>query len=289
MGIFWLVRVSELVSNSSMLHLLTLSYNGKDKLLPLYNSLFKHNLQFIWHIKDNGSKDGTVEEFKNINNDRINIIQYPHNKDNYSYGCNFLFKEANPKDDDTILLLNNDVLFTNDINLHNMIFYFDDHKDIGVLGARLLFTNSTKIQHGGVVFPNHRLPVHFRLNEEKDDISKLNREFQALTGAVWLTRADIYKNIWTKNKSGQAGFDEQYQWSFEDVDACLAIKYNLNKKIVYYGNTDIYHEQSASLKKNPVNKLFIDHNVKHFLSKWDKKYIIDADIYKRDIKYNLYK
>lgn len=291
MGIFRLVRVSELVYDIPMLYLLTLSNNGKDRLMGLYQSLLKqHIVEWRWLIKDNGSSDKTAEWFVGADYcNRVNIIQYPHNKDNYSYGCNFLFKEANPKDDDLILLLNNDILFNDRTSLNDMVNYYIDNKDIGVLGARLLFTNTNKIQHGGVVFPNHRLPVHFRLNETMDDNSSLNREFQALTGAVWLTSAGIYRNIWTKNKSNQPGFDEQYQWSFEDVDASLAIKYNLNKKIVYYGNTHIYHEQSASLKKNPVNKLFIDHNVKYFLSKWDKKYLIDADIYKKDNKYNLIK
>jgi hypothetical protein len=68
----------------------------------------------------------------------------------------------------------------------------------------------------------------------------------------------------------------------------LSIKYNQNKKIIYCGKTDIFHEESASLKKNPTNKLFMNHNSNYLMQKWGNRYIMDMDQYKKDPNHNLY-
>ena len=82
--------------------------------------------------------------------------------------------------------------------------------------------------------------------------------------------------------------DENYFWAFDDVDLCLSIKYNMNKKIVYCGNTNIFHEESASLKKNPTNKLFLNHNLKYMFEKWAGRYDIDKKTYTENTRHNLY-
>ena len=38
---------------------------------------------------------------------------------------------------------------------------------------------------------------------------------------------------------------------------------------MYCGKTNVYHEESASLKKNPVNKMMMPHNVSAFRKKWE--------------------
>lgn len=274
-----------------MLKIFTLSWNGKDKLQKLYPTLISSlsDVEYEWHIKDNGSQDDTMSLSKDWNNGRINLINYPHNRDNFSRGCNFLFKEASPKDDDLILLLNNDVSFIDKSSISSMINLIEKDANIGVVGARLLFTDTNKLQHAGVVFdPIYKTPTHFRLGQVSDKNAEQNRKFQAVTGAVWLTKSIYYQNICTTNSSKLNGLDELFIWSFDDIDGCLSINYNMNKKIVYCGTTNIYHEQSATLKKNPANKLFLNHNLLHLFNKWQKRYVIDGDIYKGNAKHNLY-
>lgn len=266
-----------------MLHILTLSYNGKDKLKELRPGLTKavEGLEHKWWIKDNGgNSNGFTDDLANIN-----YIRYPHNNDTFSYGCNFLFNEAHPNDDDFILLLNNDIVFADDSSIKNMISMFKD--DVGVVGARLLYKNTNKLQHAGVVFSRQGLPFNYRRNEENDEAAEMNREFQAVTAAALLTKAKYYRNICTTNKSKMNGLDENYFWCFEDVSATLSIKYDMNKKIIYCGNTKIFHEESATLKINPVNKLYMKHNVNYFLNKWFNKTIKDMPRYMSDPKYNL--
>jgi GT2 family glycosyltransferase len=272
-----------------MLKILTLTWNGSDKLARLYPSLLNalDGINYEWWTKDNGSTDNTIEVVEGWKNDKVKLVKHPNNLDSFALGCNRLFKACEPKDDDLILLLNNDVVFNDKTSLKNMIDILKD-EDVGVVGAKLTYPKTNKIQHVGVVFdPKHRMPTHFRANETEDANATKNREFQAITGAVLLTRASLYSKICTTNKSGFVGQDEKLIWAFDDVCACLAIKYNLKKKIVYCGKTNISHEESATLKTNPVNKMFMSQNQQYLLKTWGGIYQLDAHMYK-DPKYNLY-
>lgn len=273
-----------------MLYILTLTWNGADKISKLYESLMPalENIDYTWLIKDNASKDNTVE-MASAWEGNIKVIPYKDNKQNFSEGCNFLFNAATPADNDYVMLLNNDIIFKDTSSIKNMMSLIQKDNSVGMVGARLLYTDTDLLQHAGVIFdPTYKTPMHFRAGQKSDNDAVRNRTFQVVTGAVCITKADYYRNAFDKNKSGIKGMDENYFWAFDDVDLCLSIKYNLGKKIVYCGNTNIFHEESASLKKNPTNKLFLNHNLKYMFDKWKGRYDIDRDAYTKDPKHNLY-
>jgi len=274
-----------------MLYVLTLTWNACDKLTKLKESLLPAlaGLDYTWLIKDNASKDDTVA-VANSWGGNTKVIPYKDNRQNFSEGMNFLFNVASPADNDYVLLMNNDVVFNDTTSIKAMKEIIDKDPKVGVVGARLLYTNTDTLQHAGVIFdPRFRAPNHFRAGEKTDANAERNRLFQVVTGAVLLTKAENFRNICDKNKSGIKGMDEEYHWAFDDVDLCLSIKNNQEKKIVYCGKTNIFHEESASLKKNPANRLFMNHNIKHLFDKWEGRYVIDKDIYTQDSRYNLYR
>lgn len=264
--------------------ILTLTWNQKEKLIRLKNSLLPalQGLNYTWLIKDNNSNDGTFEE-ASAWGPNIKVFKYPNNLQNFSEGCNYLFKLAKPEDDDYILLLNNDVIFNDTTSLKNMINIMKKDNEVGVVGARLLYTNTNKLQHAGVVFDDrYKFPTHFKAGQISDKDSERNREFQAVTGAVLLTKALYYKQL------NLNGMEEKFSWAFDDIDLCLNIKYKQNKKIVYCGKTNISHDESASLKKNPVNKMFLSNNLNLLTSKWSKFYVIDKATYTNNKNHKLY-
>lgn len=274
----------------SKLHILTLTWNACDKLTALKESLMPalKGIDYTWLIKDNASKDDTVAVASTWG-DNVKVIPYKNNLQNFSAGMNYLFNEAAPADNDLVLLLNNDVIFNDTKSIHNMMNIINNDNAVGAVGARLLYTNTDKLQHAGVVFVERlATPTHFRVGEKSDNNSEKNRLFQVVTGAVLLTKAEYFKNAFTQNKSGINGMDENYHWAFDDVDLCLSIRYNMDKKIVYCGETNIFHEESASLKKNPANKLFMPHNVNYLRTKWASRYKLDRADYVKDPKHNLY-
>jgi len=256
------------------LHLLTLTWDGQDKIETLRPGLHKNmekcGVECIWHVKDNGSKDDTL---KILEGEKDTVV-YPvgHNRHSFAKGMNYLFEKANPADDDLVLLLNNDVIFGDDISLKKMV---DLHKSSGaeMVGCRLLFTGSNKLQHAGVIFGKRYggMPYHFRPGDESDKNSQKNRYFQAVTAAVALVTAKAYR------ETGM--MDEKYQWAFEDIDLCLNVSARKKNNVIYCGGTKIFHEESASLKKNPVNKMFMGSNATHFKKKWFGKYELDHEKY----------
>lgn len=267
-----------------MLKIFTLNWNGLDKLKLLYPSLINclNNIDYEWYVKDNNSSDESVEYLKSNN---VNVIGYPDNNSNFAEGMNFLFKESNAKDDDLILLLNNDIIFNDTTSILNMIKMIGQD-DVGVVGARLLFTNTNLIQHCGVVFKDGVNPIHLRYGKESSCYDFMNREFQCVTGAVWLTRTKYYENICRTNNSGNHGLNERYSWGFEDVDASLHIKYEQKKKIVYCGRTNIFHENNGTLKYTNAHIKNWAINYPILVSKWMHYCISDEAMYE-NIEYNL--
>jgi len=273
------------------IYLMTLTWNASDKLERLHQSLMPalEGLDTVWLIKSNGCKDNTDQVALEWG-DKVKVIVYKDINQNFSEGMNLLFSEASPTDNDLVLLLNNDIIIKDPQSLKNMIELFQSDPKIGVVGARLLYTNTDLLQHAGVVFNNsHRMPIHYRSGEKTDMHAEKNRTFQALIGAALLTKAEYFRHVCTTNKNGARGLDQEFRWAFDDVDLCLSIGYNMEKQIVYCGNTDIFHDESITLKKNPVNKLFLTHNVARLVEKWGKRYALDRNSYLSDPKHNLYK
>lgn len=274
------------------LYILTLNWRGKEKLEKLAPTLLASleniGCSWSWLVKDNASGDGSIEYLNSLNNPNIEVFDYTNNQQNFSEGCNYLFNIASPSDGDYVMLLNNDIIFNDTVSIKNMLSIIQKDSSVGMVGARLLYTGTNKLQFAGTIFdPTYRTPMHYRAGEVSDKNAELNRTFQAVTGAVCIIKAEYYRNIFT-NTNGVKGLDHGFKFAFDDVDASLAIKYNMQKKIVYCGSTNIFHEESASLKKNPVNKLFLNHNLKYFFQKWTGRYDIDRKAYTENPKHNLY-
>lgn len=272
------------------IHILTLNWNGRHYLPDLAQQLgqeagfcwedgkIKEGWDYpVWHIRDNGSKDGSVEEIRGwefMSDGRIGAKVYDigHNRDSFAKGMNYLFEQANPADDDLVYLLNNDVSFTGKGKpVLKTMWDLQKKTKAGVVGVRLHYNGTNKLQHAGVIFSNkyNNLPFHFRPGEECDKNAKKNRYFQAVTAACCLVNPSSWRRV--------GGMEEKLWWCFDDVDLCLKI--GKEEKIVYCGEVFAYHEESASLKKNPVNKLFMNNSVKYLKETWSGKYEIDHDKY----------
>jgi GT2 family glycosyltransferase len=260
------------------LHILTLNWNGSDHLKKLIPSLEKAVLAVErsddwavkWYVRDNGSKDDSIKVLEGYSRSK-QIFEVGHNRGTFASGMNELRGSIAPASSDMIMLLNNDIEFRDDLGIVQMLA-LQKKTQADVVGARLQFGGTNKLQHAGVIFSRkyNLLPFHFRPGEESDANAKKDRLFQAVTAACCLVREDTLRTI--------GGMDEGFRWAFDDVDMCLSIK-NQGGKIAYCGSTEISHEESASLKKNPVNKMFMGPSVERFRKKWNGKYEIDHEMY----------
>lgn len=263
------------------LYILTLTWNNFEKLDRLKKSLLPNltDINFEWLIKSNGCSDSTVENVKNYNNDKIKLFEYPNNLQSFSQGMNYLFNSIEKIDDnDLILLLNNDVTFNDNKSIKNMISLINK-KNVGMVGAKLKFTDTKLIQHAGVAFNEKCLPYHIFANSKDSKLLSENREFQAVTGAVMMMKAKNYK---------ETPLNENFIWGYEDIHAGLHTYHNLKQKVICCGSTDICHDESASLKKNPIHKLNLIANYNYLMKEFKTKLIMDKDLYKNN-KYNIFK
>lgn len=271
-----------------MIIILTLSWNGLDKLSNLRTGLIRNlnsiELPYDWFIRSNGCTDNTQKEI--LNWEEVTPLIKNHNRDSFAIGVNSIVDLAIEKygekqfKNSLILLLNNDIIFRDNISLLNM-FNLLKNENVGQVGCRLMFTGKNIICHNGVIFSKkyNSFPWHYRDSEICTENDKKNYYFQAVTAAVSFVKGDDFL---------MAGkLCQEYFWGFEDIHLSLMINKILNKKIICCGSTEIDHEQSSSLKKNKFNLLFQQQNSKIFKSKWFGKYEIDHDKYLNDSNYNL--
>lgn len=271
------------------LHILTLTWNGIDLLTNLKNSLLPslEGLDAKWHIKDNGSTDGTEDVARTWGSDVV-CYDYVDNNHNFAEGMNWLFHQAKPEPDDLVMLLNNDITFKDTDSIRNMIDTFH-RNNAAVVGARMFYPGGNIIQHAGVIFESrYMLPIHYRAGQQVDRAYEADREFQAVTGALVILKAKNYITVSTVNRSNLFGMDEKYKWCYEDIDLCLAIRARTGQKVICCGSTDVDHGESVSLKKNPINRLFLPQNVAHFRNKWLNKFTVDGTYY-NDVNHGLLK
>lgn len=262
-----------------MIHVLTLTYNGLNKLQNLKDGLFDNlnGHSFIWHIRSNGCTDSTKDTVFCWPN--VKLMVKDHNRDSFSKGVNSLFESSEAADDDLTLLLNNDIEFRTKDNIKKMIKLMEKEK-ASMCGARLLYSNSNIVSHAGVGFSARRNNLPWNLHSSKStrvEFDQKDRYFQAVTAACALIRAKDFKLV--------NGLDENFFWMYEDVDLCLKLQQE-KKKIVYCGKTQIDHETSATLKTNNYNKLMFNKNISYFKNKWEGKYLIDLEKYEENANYN---
>jgi GT2 family glycosyltransferase len=275
------------------IYALTLTWNGKECLSKLYESILKVqktlSMDFIWYIRDNASTDGTEELVKSWNNQLfVRYFRVNHNLDNFSKCNNFLvdkIKEENKVDynKDYFLLLNNDITIDEPNSINSMLNLIDK-QNVGIVGAKLYYPNSKIIQHGGVAFSQKHgnMPWHIFTGEQDSIYTNQNREFQAVTGAFLLIKTECFANL----PFGK--MDERYNWAFDDISMCLDVKYRQNKRILYCGKTKISHYESMTLSKNKCNIMYMQSNVQLLKKQWSRTYKLDYFNYINDPSFNLF-
>ena len=273
------------------IYALTLTYNGKNHLEKLYPTLKlaanRLNQKLYWYIRDNNSTDGTEEYIVPKQEDFIKYYKVDHNRDNYAKGNNFLvekIKEEFDTKNDYYLLLNNDIIINDPNSIVNMLRILETDQDVGIVGAKLFYTGTKTIQHFGVaISPKHaNMPWHVYNGEDDNEMTRYNKLFQAVTGACLLIRCSCFDLL----DGGK--MNEGFSWAFDDVDLSLQVNINQHKKIVCCAKVNISHSESATLAKNPVNKLFLSNNVNLFRKNWGGKCKVDYFDYINNSDYNRY-
>ena len=172
---------------------------------------------------------------------------------------------------DHLLLLNDDTEVIAAEWMQAML-EFSQQRDIGAVGAKLLFPDG-RLQHTGVVIGIGGGACHVLSGLPGDTPGYYGsawviRNYSAVTGACCMTRREIFEAL--------GGLDERFATDFNDVDYCLRVR-QAGYRIVVTPFARLYHFEGASFG-NRERKVNPD-EVQLMSERW-------ADVIARDPYYN---
>ncbi len=201
---------------------------------------------------------------------RIQVLQWK-GIFNYSAINNFGVSHAKGQ---YLLFLNNDTEVINEDCLEELLG-FCMRPDVGIVGARLYFGDST-IQHAGVVVGLGGIAGHIFSNTPREQVGYFARvitqqDYSAVTAACMMVEREAF------DKAG--GFDEKLQVAFNDIDLCLRIR-SLGKLVVYNPYAELFHYESKSRGSDdtPEKMERFNRETAYFEERW-KKVLADGDPY----------
>lgn len=160
------------------------------------------------------------------------------------------------------LLLNNDVLLQPE-TIGEMLAMMERTPQAGICGARMVFPNGD-LQHAGVVFgPGKQGPYHLLRARPSHLMPRVDREFQAVTGACMLIRDELWRKL--------DGLDEAYPFGLEDIDLCLRARQAGWRIFCCQGSESLHFESLTPGRAKldvPSRELF--------MSRWQGRYTIDG-------------
>lgn len=174
---------------------------------------------------------------------------------NFAAKMNQLWRAAKG---DVVVLLNDDVVACDGNWLRALVGFAMD-REIGAVGARLLYDDGT-IQHAGIYGGLLGTSAHAWLGRKPgavtyQDWALTQREVSMVTGAVLATRRSVLEAI--------GGFDERFSLEFNDIDLCLKMRQQ-GLRIVYNPAAELIHSEKKSRGETapPAEQLAL------FLARW---------------------
>ncbi|MHB8871639.1 MAG: glycosyltransferase family 2 protein [Candidatus Doudnabacteria bacterium] len=256
------------------LSVIILSYRVMDllrnSLQSVFNSVTGYSFEVI--VIDNDSKDGTAEmvekEFP-----QVKLIRNENN--GFAKGNNIALKEASGR---FILFLNPDTEVDTNV-FQECISFLEEHKEIGMLGCKLVKGDGTIDHASKRGFPNPwNALVYFLKLDKMFPKSKLfggydmtymsddqEGEVDSLVGAFMMTRREVVEKV--------GGWDEDFFMYGEDIEYCYRVK-EAGYKNYYFPKVTTIHYKGQSSKKIPVFTLYhFHHSMWIFYKKhYTKKY-----------------
>ncbi|MHA1648597.1 MAG: glycosyltransferase family 2 protein [Candidatus Helarchaeota archaeon] len=243
--------------------ILILTWNKLEYTRKCLEYLEKNTKYPDWEVIfiDNGSKDGTQKFLKEIRSSDTKKYRIILNNSNVGYarGVNQGIKIANGE---YILLLNNDVyVFKN--WLTSMVNIIEKNNSNAIIGAKLIYPETKRIQHAGIIFLRKIEPLHIYKNSSlrNPEVNKI-RYVDAVTGACMLIRRKIFDEI--------GFFDEKFKFGgYEDTDFCLRTRVR-GYNIIYSPKSVAYHDERITSSQISNYYAIFNYNRNFFLKKWTK-------------------
>jgi GT2 family glycosyltransferase len=239
------------------------SYNGVAYTEPCVLSLFEtipsgSDAEIV--VVDDASTDDTQALLARLQqrDDRLVVIRNERNL-GFLASCNRGAKEASG---DIVVLLNNDTIALPGW-LRPMLRLFRRHADAGAVVGKMLFTDGTLQEAGGVIFRDGRAANFGKwASDPEDPLFDYVREVDYGSGALLATWRSLFLE--------HGGFDARYRPIYcEDSDYCVKL-WNSGWRVYYQPECTIVHVEGATSGTDEAkgDKRYQRLNHEKFVERW---------------------
>lgn len=214
-------------------------FNGWALTAQCLRSLAEHTPQRFYEVLvvDNGSTDETVTELEPLGRElfdqRFTRLRQENNL-NFGPACNL---GARASIGELLLFLNNDTLLSPRWP-GPLLQAFDQEPGLAAAGPLLLYPDTERVQHLGVVFTPSLGTDHLYCQfPAEHPVVGRSRQLQALTAAALVVRRERFFEV--------GGFHEGYRNGGEDMELCLRLRQR-GGKLRCVPRSRVYHLESQS-------------------------------------------
>jgi len=229
------------------------------------------NLEFVV-IENNSTEAETFAYYEKLQKEfpQVRVVTWER-EFNYSAINNF---GATFAKGEYLLFLNNDTEII-EPRLFEEMLGFCQRRDVGIVGARLLYQDDT-IQHAGVVIGFGGIAGHTFIGLHEAENSYFHRamcaqDYSAVTAACMMTKAEVFRQA--------GGFTEELAVAFNDIDYCMKVR-AAGYLVVYAPYAKMYHYESKSrgLEDTPEKVARFNKEIAIFARRWPQ-ILQDGDPY----------
>jgi GT2 family glycosyltransferase len=214
--------------------IILLNWNSYEVTMECLLSLRKMDYKnFEVVMADNGSVDGSAEKLL-ASAPEIRLVRNATNL-GFAGGCNAGIRDALSRENDYVLLLNNDTIVAPDF-LSQMVSAAESDSAIGAASPKILFFDRPdRLNYAGGVHKLWRLfPSVIGLRQLDDGRYDQMREVSFLTGCAFLIKAEVVRRVGV--------LEEVYFHFYEDIEWSLRI-IKAGFKCVYVPKAVIWHKE----------------------------------------------
>ncbi len=229
-----------------------LNWNGKKLLEEFLPSVVENSKDYPIYLIDNQSTD----DYLSLLQEKFPDVRIIQNSENYGFakGYNIGLQSIEAE---YFCLLNSDVEVSKNW-IEPVLQLFDTDKNISAIQPKILsYRNKDEFEYAGAAggfidnlgYPYCRGRLFSTIEKDTQQYDDSIEIFWA-SGACLFIRAQDY---WAAD-----GFDEDFEAHMEEIDLCWRLK-NRGKKIMYCGESTVYHLGAATLKKDSYKKMYLNY------------------------------
>ena len=209
-------------------------------------------------VVDNGSNDETPQRLAEM--DGIRRLTLPENL-GYVRGNNAGIEAADADSD--VVLLNNDLVFTQRDWLVRLRDCAHSAPDVGIVGCRLVLPDGRLAHAGTYILPDNLLGQQIGSREKDIGQYSERREVEGIIFACAYIRRELLSQL--------GGLCEEYDSYFEDTDYCFAAD-EAGYRVMLCGDVTLVHDEHGSTQNQPGARAdLFQASRKAFSARWEKK------------------